>query len=178
MSGEIKLEGLTKAFGEHVAVAGIDVDMPPGEFFTLLGPSGCGKTTTLRMIAGFERPTSGTITLDGRDITDVSPNQRNVGMVFQSYALFPNMTVADNVAFGLTIRKRPKDQVASRVEELLQIVNLPDKGKRYQLGQWPGDDPHVFQPGAEAISDNPEGGGNPPFTPGPEYPSTGCLSCH
>ena len=128
----LELSHVRKAFvGGTVAVEDFSLSAEKGEFVSFLGPSGCGKTTTLRMIAGFERPTSGTITLDGRDITDVSPNQRNVGMVFQSYALFPNMTVADNVAFGLTIRKRPKDQVASRVEELLQIVNLPDKGKRY-----------------------------------------------
>ncbi|HET7180650.1 MAG TPA: ABC transporter ATP-binding protein [Candidatus Limnocylindrales bacterium] len=128
----LELSHVRKAFpGGTVAVEDFSLSAEQGEFVSFLGPSGCGKTTTLRMIAGFERPTSGTITLDGRDITDISPNQRNVGMVFQSYALFPNMTVADNVAFGLTIRKRPKDQVTKRVDELLQIVNLPDKGKRY-----------------------------------------------
>ena len=93
MPGEIQLEELTKAFGEHVAVAGIDLEMPPGEFFTLLGPSGCGKTTTLRMIAGFERPTSGRIVLDGSDVANTPPHQRNVNTVFQSYALFPHLDV-------------------------------------------------------------------------------------
>src|ERR1044072_3023884 len=101
MPGELQLEGLTKAFGEHVAVAGIDVDMPAGEFFTLLGPSGCGKTTTLRMIAGFEQPTSGRIMLDGIDVARVPPHKRNVNTVFQSYALFPHLDVFKNVAFGL-----------------------------------------------------------------------------
>ncbi len=105
MPGEIQLEELTKAFGEHVAVAGIDLDMPPGEFFTLLGPSGCGKTTTLRMIAGFEQPTSGRIMLDGSDVARVPPHKRNVNTVFQSYALFPHLDVAKNVAFGLKYQK-------------------------------------------------------------------------
>ena len=132
----LELSHVRKAFaGGTVAVEDFSLSAEKGEFVSFLGPSGCGKTTTLRMIAGFERPTSGTIKLGDRDITDVSPNQRKVGMVFQSYALFPNMTVAQNVGFGLTIRKRPKDQVEKRVDELLQIVNLPDKGKRfpYQL---------------------------------------------
>jgi putative spermidine/putrescine transport system ATP-binding protein len=128
----LDLSHVRKEFvGGTVAVEDFSLSAEKGEFVSFLGPSGCGKTTTLRMIAGFERPTGGTIMLDGRDITDVAPNQRNVGMVFQSYALFPNMTVADNVGFGLSIRKRPRDQVAKRVDELLQIVNLPDKGNRY-----------------------------------------------
>jgi putative spermidine/putrescine transport system ATP-binding protein len=98
---------------------------------SFLGPSGCGKTTTLRMIAGFERPTAGRIVVNGADITNKAPNQRNVGMVFQSYALFPNMTVADNVGFGLKIRKRSKDQIRKRVGELLELIHLPDKANRY-----------------------------------------------
>src|SRR4051794_40996025 len=118
----LDLSHVRKAFpGGTVAVEDFSLTAERGEFVSFLGPSGCGKTTTLRMIAGFERPTGGTITLDGRDITDIPPNQRNVGMVFQSYALFPNMTVAKNVAFGLTIRKRPAAQIAKRVEELLEI---------------------------------------------------------
>src|SRR4029450_12617975 len=96
-----------------------------------LGPSGCGKTTTLRMVAGFEVPSAGAIRIDGKDITRLRPNQRNVGMVFQSYALFPNMTVADNVAFGLKIAKKSPAEMASRVEEMLKIIKLPDKGGRY-----------------------------------------------
>ncbi len=115
MSGEIQLEELTKAFGEHVAVAGIDLDMPAGEFFTLLGPSGCGKTTTLRMIAGFEQPTSGRIMLDGSDVARVPPHRRNVNTVFQSYALFPHLDVAKNVAFGLKYKKVDKSERAKRV---------------------------------------------------------------
>jgi putative spermidine/putrescine transport system ATP-binding protein len=128
----LELSHVRKAFaGATVAVEDFSLAAEKGEFVSFLGPSGCGKTTTLRMIAGFEQPTSGTITLDGRDITDRSPNQRNVGMVFQSYALFPNMTVAQNIGFGLSIRKGPKDQIAKRVGELLELVNLPDKGNRY-----------------------------------------------
>ncbi|MEA2675811.1 MAG: putative spermidine/putrescine transport system ATP-binding protein [Chloroflexota bacterium] len=125
------LTDVRKQFGETVAVHSFNLAAEKGEFVSFLGPSGCGKTTTLRMIAGFEKPTGGSIVINGEDVTYTSPNKRNVGMVFQSYALFPNMTVADNVAFGLKIRKRPKDQIKKRVGELLEIVNLPDKGARY-----------------------------------------------
>jgi putative spermidine/putrescine transport system ATP-binding protein len=128
----LELSHVRKAFaGGTVAVEDFSLAAEKGEFISFLGPSGCGKTTTLRMIAGFEQPTSGSIRLDDKEITDVPPNRRNVGMVFQSYALFPNMTVAKNVAFGLSIRKRPSDQIAKRVGELLELVNLPDKGNRY-----------------------------------------------
>jgi spermidine/putrescine transport system ATP-binding protein len=130
MSGEIQLEELTKAFGEHVAVAGISVDMPAGEFFTLLGPSGCGKTTTLRMIAGFERPTSGRIMLDGSDVARVPPHKRNVNTVFQSYALFPHLDVFKNVAFGLKYQKVDKSERARRVAEALELVNLTEFAHR------------------------------------------------
>jgi putative spermidine/putrescine transport system ATP-binding protein len=129
--GFLDLVDIQKRFGDTVAVEGFNLSAERGEFVSFLGPSGCGKTTTLRMIAGFESPSTGTITIDGRDVTDVPPNRRNVGMVFQSYALFPNMTVAQNVGFGLKVRKRPADQIRSRVAELLEIVNLPDKGGRY-----------------------------------------------
>jgi putative spermidine/putrescine transport system ATP-binding protein len=127
----LELSGIQKRFGQTVAVQDFDLSTERGEFVSFLGPSGCGKTTTLRMIAGFEMPTSGTITVDGRDITRRPPNKRNVGMVFQSYALFPNMTVADNIGFGLRVRKRPKDQIRKRVSDLLELINLPDKGSRY-----------------------------------------------
>ena len=127
----LTLTGIQKRFGVAVAVENFDLAAERGEFVSFLGPSGCGKTTTLRMIAGFEQPTSGTISLDGADITHRSPNRRNIGMVFQSYALFPNMTVADNVGFGLKVRKRPNDQIGKRVAELLELINLPDKGARY-----------------------------------------------
>ena len=130
MSGEIQLEELTKAFGEHVAVAGIDLEMPAGEFFTLLGPSGCGKTTTLRMIAGFERPTSGRILLDGNDVARVPPHQRNVNTVFQSYALFPHLDVAKNVAFGLKYQKLDKAEQHKRVAQALELVNLTEYAHR------------------------------------------------
>src|SRR3954468_16210217 len=130
MPGEIQLEELTKSFGEHVAVAGIDVEMPAGEFFTLLGPSGCGKTTTLRMIAGFEQPTSGRIMLDGNDVARVPPHRRNVNTVFQSYALFPHLDVAKNVAFGLKYHKVDKSERAKRVAEALELVNLTEFAQR------------------------------------------------
>ena len=99
--GEIELSKLTKQFAEVTAVDGIDLHIPAGEFFSLLGPSGCGKTTTLRMIAGFEQPTSGEILLDGTDVAYTPPHQRNVNTVFQNYALFPHLNVYDNIAFGL-----------------------------------------------------------------------------
>src|SRR3954463_8126947 len=130
MPGEIQLEELTKSFGEHVAVAGIDVEMPAGEFFTLLGPSGCGKTTTLRMIAGFERPTSGRILLDGNDVARVPPHQRSVNTVFQSYALFPHLDVAKNVAFGLKYHKLSKEERAKRVGEALELVDMTEFAQR------------------------------------------------
>src|SRR6266480_7278181 len=97
----LELRKISKHFPSHQAVTDVSLEIPRGEFFSLLGPSGCGKTTTLRMVAGFETPTSGTILTDGQDVTHRPPNQRNIGMVFQSYALFPNMTVADNIGFGL-----------------------------------------------------------------------------
>jgi putative spermidine/putrescine transport system ATP-binding protein len=125
------LTDIQKRFGDTVAVADFNLAAERGEFVSFLGPSGCGKTTTLRMIAGFEQPTTGSIQIDGRDVTRVSPNRRNVGMVFQSYALFPNMTVADNIGFGLKVRRRSADQVRKRVGELLELINLPDKGARY-----------------------------------------------
>ena len=117
--------------GGAAAVQDFNLDVARGEFVSFLGPSGCGKTTTLRMIAGFERPTSGTITVGDKDITNKPPNQRDVGMVFQSYALFPNMTVADNIGFGLKVRKKPKSEIDKRVNELLGLIHLEDRGGRY-----------------------------------------------
>jgi putative spermidine/putrescine transport system ATP-binding protein len=127
----LTLTGIQKRFGATTAVHDFNLSAEKGEFVSFLGPSGCGKTTTLRMIAGFEQPSAGTITVDGVDITHRPPNRRNVGMVFQSYALFPNMTVADNIGFGMKVRRRPGDQVRTRVAELLELIHLPDKGDRY-----------------------------------------------
>jgi spermidine/putrescine transport system ATP-binding protein len=123
-TGEVRLEELRKDFGDVTAVESIDLEMPPGEFFTMVGPSGCGKTTTLRMIAGFERPTSGRILLDGVDVAQTPPHRRNVNTVFQSYALFPHLDVADNVAFGLRYRKSTKQERKHVVAEMLDLVQL------------------------------------------------------
>jgi spermidine/putrescine transport system ATP-binding protein len=128
--GEVKLSDLVKRFADVTAVDGIELDMPGGEFFSMLGPSGCGKTTTLRMIAGFEEPTSGSILLDGRDVAHVPPHKRNVNTVFQSYALFPHLSVLDNVAFGLRRAKVSKHEVKRRVGEALEMVQLGALGKR------------------------------------------------
>jgi spermidine/putrescine transport system ATP-binding protein len=128
--GDIRLVGLTKRFDEVVAVDGIELHVRGGEFFSLLGPSGCGKTTTLRMIAGFEKPTSGHILLDGGDVAYTPPHKRNVNTVFQNYALFPHLNVFDNIAFGLRRAKRPKDEVRRRVGEALELVQLAGFEKR------------------------------------------------
>jgi spermidine/putrescine transport system ATP-binding protein len=127
--GQIDLVSLTKRFVE-LAVDDIDLTVPCGEFFSLLGPSGCGKTTTLRLIAGFEQPTSGRVLLDDVDVTMVPPNKRNVNTVFQSYALFPFLTVFDNVAFGLRNRKLAKKELETRVREALELVHLGSFAKR------------------------------------------------
>ena len=122
--GRVQLDGLAKRYGGFVAVSGIDLDISSGEFFSLLGPSGCGKTTTLRMIAGFERPSGGQVMLDGRDVSDVPPNKRNVNTVFQSYALFSHLTVAENVAFGLRFKKCSREETRTRVDQALSLVRL------------------------------------------------------
>src|SRR4029077_15382890 len=128
--GEVQLVDLVKRFGEFTAVAGINLDMPSGEFFSLLGPSGCGKTTTLRMIAGFERPSEGQILLDGADMAQIPPHKRNVNTVFQNYALFPHLDVADNVAFGLRYQKAPKAETHERVGAALELVQMSPFAKR------------------------------------------------
>ena len=127
--GHIQLVSLTKRFTE-VAVDDIDLTVDSGEFFSLLGPSGCGKTTTLRLIAGFEQPTAGKIMLDGTDMSGVPPHKRNVNTVFQSYALFPFMSVFDNVAFGLRYQKLPKREITNKVNEALDLVELRSFAKR------------------------------------------------
>ncbi|HLL48512.1 MAG TPA: ABC transporter ATP-binding protein [Longimicrobiaceae bacterium] len=126
----LRLAELTRRFGDVVAVDGVSLEVAPGEFLTLLGPSGCGKTTTLRMIAGFETPTGGRIVLEGRDVTALPPQGRGVGMVFQNYALFPHMDVAENVAFGLLARGVARAEVAGRVERALERVELGGYGRR------------------------------------------------
>src|SRR5213594_843748 len=128
--GEVQLVDLVKRSGDVEAVAGINLQMPEGEFFSLLGPSGCGKTTTLRLIAGFERPDEGQILLDGVDMAQTPPHKRNVNTVFQNYALFPHLTVADNVAFGLRYKDVSKADAKKRVGEALSLVRLEGLEKR------------------------------------------------
>jgi putative spermidine/putrescine transport system ATP-binding protein len=127
----LELLSLNKAFGINTVVKDFDLQVERGEFISFLGPSGCGKTTTLRMIAGFETPTSGRILVNGEDITQKQANQRNVGMVFQSYGLFPNLTAAENIGFGLKIRKHPSSEIKKKASELLELIHLPDKGGSY-----------------------------------------------
>ncbi len=127
---DIALRNLTKRFGDVAAVDDLSLDIPRGSFFALLGPSGCGKTTTLRMIGGFEEPTAGTVELAGTDVTNVPPHKRDVNTVFQSYALFPHMTVEKNVAFGLERRSVPKADVKRRVAEALDLVELGPLARR------------------------------------------------
>lgn len=126
----ITFENVTKRFGKMVAVDDVSLTIHEGEFFSLLGPSGCGKTTLLRMLAGFETPTEGRILIDGQDISNVPPNKRPVNMVFQSYAVFPHMTVADNVAYGLVVDKVGKAERERRVAEALELVQLGGLGER------------------------------------------------
>jgi putative spermidine/putrescine transport system ATP-binding protein len=127
----LAIDGLQKSFGRQRILDRLDLAVERGEFISFLGPSGCGKTTTLRMIAGFETPSAGTIRIDGQDVTGLRPNQRHISMVFQSYALFPNLTVADNVGFGLRAAKRPKLEIAARIAEMLELVKLPQLAARY-----------------------------------------------
>jgi putative spermidine/putrescine transport system ATP-binding protein len=127
---DVRLVGVRKTYGDVVAVDGVDLEVGGGEFFTLLGPSGSGKTTTLRLIAGFERPDGGRIELAGRDVTSVPPYARDVNTVFQDYALFPHMTVADNIAYGLRVRGVSRRERRIAVDEILKIVRLPGLGER------------------------------------------------
>ncbi len=120
----IQFKGVTKRFSGFTAIDGIDLDIFGSEFFALLGPSGCGKTTLMRMLAGFERPTEGTILLDGQDLADTPPNKRSTNMMFQSYALFPHLSVFDNIAFGLRRDRLPSDRIRTRTEEMISLVQL------------------------------------------------------
>jgi putative spermidine/putrescine transport system ATP-binding protein len=127
----LTLKNISKQFSNTTVVKDFNLDVEKGEFVSFLGPSGCGKTTTLRMIAGFEVPTTGRVNLDDEDITNKAPNQRNVGMVFQAYALFPNMTVAQNIGFGLRIRRENSAAIKERITEMLALIHLEQKGSSY-----------------------------------------------
>ncbi len=127
---DVRISGLRKHYGNVAAVDGIDLEVARGEFFTMLGPSGSGKTTTLRMIAGFERPDEGTIELGGKDVSALPPFDRDVNTVFQDYALFPHMTVAENVEYGLRVKKVPKVDRRERVKDVLRVVRLEEYGAR------------------------------------------------
>jgi putative spermidine/putrescine transport system ATP-binding protein len=127
------VENLTKVFGAHVAVHDVSLSVERGEFVSILGPSGCGKTTVLRVVAGFETPTSGRVVIDGEDVTHVRASARKIGMVFQSYALFPNLTVEGNIAFGLRVAGTPREAIHARVDEMLKLIGLPNLRKRYPM---------------------------------------------
>src|SRR5258708_3774304 len=131
----LALTNVSKQFAGSNAVQDFNLEVAKGEFVSFLGPSGCGKTTTLRMIAGFEIPTTGKVVLDDTEITDKAPNQRNMGMIFQSYALFPNMTVVQNISFGLRIQKKPENVIKERVNEMLELTRLEQHAHKfpYQL---------------------------------------------
>src|SRR3954469_18812150 len=131
MTDAITLRGVNKHYGDFAALDDINFTVPTGSLTALLGPSGSGKSTLLRSIAGLDEPDTGTITIDGRDVTRIPPQRRGIGFVFQHYAAFKHMTVRDNVAFGLRIRKEPKAAVNQRVDELLEIVGLTGWAQRY-----------------------------------------------
>ena len=138
MEKMIELKDIVVKFGDFEALHNINVDVKPGEFFTFLGPSGCGKTTTLRTITGFIEPVSGTVNVNGKDITHVPIEKRNIGIVFQSYALFPTMTVYDNIAFGLKIQKLKKDEIDRKVREIARKVDLSDEQLQKAVSQMSG----------------------------------------
>ena len=131
MAAFLQVQNLVKTFGQTTVVKGVSFAFDKGEFISLLGPSGCGKTTILRMIAGFETPTSGSIEVDGKDITHLKPNQRQLGMVFQAYALFPNLNVGDNIGFGLKVAGMPRDERRARVTDMLRLIGLSGYEKRF-----------------------------------------------
>ena len=131
MGNIVEIKGVNKIYGTNHVVKDLDLEVREGEFLTLLGSSGCGKTTTLRMIAGFEEPTSGSITVEGESIEDKEPFERNVNTVFQSYALFPHMTIYNNIAYGLRMKKVPKAEIKERVTRMMELVQLEGFKKRY-----------------------------------------------
>jgi len=150
----LTLTDVSKQFADSYEVQDFNLDIEKGEFVSFLGPSGCGKTTTLRMVAGFEIPTSGKIALDGRDITNSPPNQRHVGMIFQSYALFPNMTVSQNIGFGLRVRKETKSDIKDRVNEMISLINLEKHADKYPYQLSGGQQQRVSLARALAIRPN------------------------
>ena len=127
----ISFQNVVKRFGDNVVLDHIQLDIEKGNLVTLLGPSGCGKSTLLRCLAGLEQVTEGTIILDGQDVTHVPASQRNIGMVFQQYSLFPNMTVEQNIGFGLKMQKMPKDEIADHVRRAVELVELKGKENQY-----------------------------------------------
>jgi len=148
----LEITHIHKSFGNSIAVEDFNLSVEQGEFVSFLGPSGCGKTTTLRMIAGFELPTSGTIKLNNNDLTFIAPNKRNVGMVFQSYALFPNMTVAQNVGYGMRIAKKQKSEIDARVTEMLALIHMDKFASRFPYQLSGGQQQRVALARALAIS--------------------------
>lgn len=150
----LDISNIQKRFGSQTAVHDFSIAIDKGEFITFLGPSGCGKTTILRMLAGFEAPSVGSIVFDGRDVTHVPTNQRNVGMVFQSYALFPNMTVAENIGFGLKVAKASQAETEARVREMLGLIKLEALADRYPWQMSGGQQQRVAL--ARAIANKPQ----------------------
>ena len=150
----LELEHITKSFGSTRVLKGISLSIKQGEFITFLGASGCGKTTTLRIIAGLETPDAGSVRLNGKDVTGLEPNQRDVNTVFQNYALFPHMDVFSNIAYGLKLKKVPKKEIAARVEEMLDLVQLSGYGKRMPTEHSGGQKQRVAN--ARAVVNNPQ----------------------
>jgi putative spermidine/putrescine transport system ATP-binding protein len=148
----LEINNINKNFGKCVAVQDFNLQVEKGEFISLLGPSGCGKTTTLRMVAGFETPSSGKVMVNGEDITNKPPNQRNVGMVFQSYALFPNMTVTGNIGFGLSLVRKPSSEIKTRVSEMLDLIHMSNFADRYPFQLSGGQQQRVALARALALS--------------------------
>ncbi|MGN6580441.1 MAG: ABC transporter ATP-binding protein [Bordetella sp.] len=148
----LELVHLEKSFGNVHVVKDFNLAVEKGEFVSFLGPSGCGKTTVLRMVAGFETPTSGSIRIDGQDVTQAKPNQRHIGMVFQAYALFPNLTVEQNVGFGLRVAGKGKTEIRARVKEMLDLIGLPKLGDRYPFQLSGGQQQRVALARALAVS--------------------------